>query len=548
MDITPSTSGAALYQSRWAQLLEFGFFLGLTVAGVLFWHRIVVEIPVSFWGFPWDWPVMSLAQAVNIDFWIREPGHRTLSQAQYYQPGLWFQFASFAMYRATSGSGSPRELFDAALRDPEHFWAVNQAAPVLLTLVGLVLLWRYCRNLPPLARCAAVSCYFVSLASLQYSTYQFFNESFSLPIAALFFPLGLAMLAPGQRRPLLNIFLCGLAASGLYLHKMNYVVWPAALIPALFAAAWAQRLSWRDAAIRSVLLVAGIVIGVVVFGYLLLSRQGLQLMLDAHKAILFGSGIYGSGAKTFVSFGALLANLGTIWTMDRWILVFLAACAVLAIWQIVRRRHDADWLRRFLPEAVFLYGAAGVMLIAVLKHFQPYYVVSFVAVFPFLVVWQARAGVSWGAPVAMLLTAIGLYVAVPDALAQKQQFATAEIRTRNDREVILARQLPPDRDRLWMYRSVDPACGRLFLLSFIGIYDLMKDTVAVQGPELFMSPWHSSVLDRSGHFADMKDLPWQMIVVDKDNLAWIDKLAHPWFTDPAVTRTDLSQVVLFERK
>jgi hypothetical protein len=44
-----------------------------------------------------------------------------------------------------------------------------------------------------------------------------------------------------------------------------------------------------------------------------------------------------------------------------------------------------DWFRRCLPEAVFLYGAAGVIVVAVRKHFQPYYVMSFVAVFPFLV-------------------------------------------------------------------------------------------------------------------------------------------------------------------
>jgi hypothetical protein len=135
--------------------------------------------------------------------------------------------------------------------------------------------------------------------------------------------------------------------------------------------------------------------------------------------------------------------------------------------------------------------------------------------------------VRWGAPAAVLLTLIGLWAAVPDALIKKKAFSVAETGTRSDREVILAPPLPPDRLRLWMYRSVVPARGRLFLLSFIGIYDLMKETVAVQGPELFMSPWHSSLRDPTGRFADMKDLPWQIIVVDKGSLGWIDKSAHP---------------------
>lgn len=548
IDPVVGSAGANSGVARGLHGAEFLFLFAAAICLYLFWHRVVVGIPISFWAFPWDWPVMSLAQGVNIDFWMREPGSRALSQAQFYQPGLWFQFASFAIYRATSGSGSPRELFDAVLQDPQSFWNVYQAMPMVLTLVGLILLWRHARHLPSLARCAVVGCYFVSLASLQYGTYEFFNESFTLPLAAIFFPLAVSMLAQDQRRPHLKALLCGLAGSGLYLHKMNYVVWPAALIPALLAAAWAQRLSWKDAVGRSVLLVAGLALGVGVFGFLLLSREGLMLMLESHKAIFIGSGVYGTGGKTVVSLSVLLKNLAALWEADRWILVFLAACTGLALWRIGRQWRDTVWLRRYLPEAIFVFGAAILMLVAVLKHFQPYYVVSFVAVYPFLLIWLTQAGVRSAAIVALLLTAIGLAAAVPSALAQKQNFAAADMRNKADREIILARGLQPGRSRLWMYRSIDPICGRLFLVSFSGVYSLMKDTIEMQGQQLLLSPWHGSIIDQTGHYADMKDVPWQSIVVDKDSIDWIDKTAHPWFTDPAVTRTDLSQVVLFERK
>ena len=544
-------SGAArpvtgITRTRIERTGEIVFVLALSGALLFFWHHVVVGIPVSFWGVPLDWSIMSLAQAVNIDFWARESGPRALSQAQFYQPGLWYQFASYGIYRATSVSGTSHELFQKVITDPQRYWDVLQGMPLLLTALGTILLWRFSRGIGALARCAVLCSYFICSAALAFGVYQYFNESFTLLLAAGFFPFGLRILSAGQRRPHLNAFICGVIASGLYLHKMNYIVWAIALIPAFVAAALVKRSTWTDALLRSLLLLAGIVGGVLSLGYLLLGPTGLQMMLQAHKEILLSSGIYGQGGHTVVSLESMIASAVGLASTEYYLVLLLAACVLLAIAATLLHVRDSAWLAGQLPEGVFIFAAAGGMLLAVLKHYQPYYIVSVAAVLPFMILWLARARVWVIGPVALVLTAMAALTIIPGLILVQRSWAETEAKMKADHEVIVSRALQPGAVRLWMYRDVDPFCGRLFLVNFIGISGLLNDVAEVQGPQQFISPWHDSIEQASG-YKNIKSVPWQAIVVDKTSIAYINKTAHPWFDDPRVRRTELQQVVLFER-
>lgn len=508
------------------------------------WYVIVVQTPTSLWGVPLDPPVMSLAQAVNIDFWLREPGHRALSQAQYYQPGLWFQFASYAAYRATAGAGSPEQLFDAAMRDPQAFWNVLRLLPLLLSFIGMALLWRLSRGIGP--RALAVASYFVCSAALTFGTTLFFNESLTLVLAAIYFAAALQLLG-SPARPMSVAVICGLASAVLYLHKMNYVVWSLALIPALLTSAALGRCRWTSALLCILVMMATMVVTVLALGYLMLTPLGLRQMLEAHREIVLGSGIYGQGSRTVISLQVVLSNLKDVWSGERSLLLFLATACLLATVAVMRHLTDRAWLARNLPEGIFVFAAAAVTLLSVLKHFQGYYLVAVSAVFPFLVIWLARAGyrhLLW------LLVALVAYSAVPNVaitLAQQKQWAEDERDILADNKVILNRAMSPGDVRLWMYRVIDPIGQRLFLVSFTGLDRLMSNLVALQGPQFFVSPWHTNIGTAKG-FVPMKDVPWRQIVVSKDTMPWISTQAHPWVNDPAIDRTELRKVILFERR
>lgn len=532
--------------SRLAGRLDIVTASALAAGLALIWYMGVFQMPTSLWGVPLDPPVMSLAQAVNIDFWLREPGPRALSQAQYYQPGLWYQFASYAAYRAVGGSGSPEQLFDAAMRDPQSFWNVLRTLPLILSFMGMALTWRMSRGIGALARSIALVSYFVCSATLTFGTTLFFNESITLILAAIYFAAAFSVLADNNARPVLSAVVCGLAGAILYLHKMNYIAWSLALVPALLAGAALGRFSWKSAFLRVTVMVAAAVIGVLLLGYVLLTPSGLRQMLESHREIILGSGIYGQGARTVISPRVVLSNLKDVWIGEMSTLLFLGLSMALAAFAIVRHARDRAWLLRTLPEGVLVFAAAAVTLLAVLKHFQGYYVVAVSAVFPFLVIWLARAGYRhafW------ILAAIVAYSVVPNVtgtLAQQRQWAADERDVLADNKAILARPLVADSVRLWMYRVIDPIGQRLFLVSFTGLDRLMSNLVELQGPQFFASPWHANIATAEG-MVPMGDVPWSEIVVSRDTMPWINAQSHPWINDPKVTATELKKVILFER-
>ena len=526
---------------------EYIFLLALAATLLALWYWTVIGIPVSIWGIQGDWPVMSLAEAVNIDIWLREDAARQLGQPQFYQPGFWYQLTSYGIYRAVAGSGNARELFQSVVRNPDRYWAVLQVAPLFLTAIGSALVWRTGKRADAVTRCAMVACYFVSSSSLSYATFQYFNESFTLALAACFFPMALNVLADGQKRPLLNALACGLAASLLYLHKMNYVVWALALIPAFLAAACFRRMTWWSAILRSLLLVAGTAGGVLALGYVFLGSQGLAAMLISHRDIVLGSGIYGTGSHTVLALDTIIASAELTWISDNYTLILLGVATGWCVFTLLSHARDKSWLQRHLPESVLLFAAALAMLLALLKHYQPYYIVSVVAVFPFLLLWLSQAGARFHAAAAIGLTAISICIAIPDILGQRRYVARTEAKTTADSRLIAARTLAPDTARLWMYRTMDPIFGRLFLVNFSSIPSLMKDLAILQGPQLLVSPWYANIIDQTGASKDMKDIPWRSIVADKEIIQYIDKKTHPWVDDPTVKRTDFEQLTLFER-
>ncbi len=289
------------------------------------------------------------------------------------------------------------------------------------------------------------------------------------------------------------------------------------------------------------------VVTVLALGYVMLTPSGLRQMLEAHREIVLGSGIYGQGSKTVISLQVVVSNLKDVWSAERSLVLFLGATCLLAVAATVRHWSDRAWLTRNLPEGIFVFAAAAATLLSVLKHFQSYYLVAVSAVFPFIVIWLARLGYRHAL---WVLLALVVYSAVPNTaitLAQQKQWSQDEQDILADNEVILNKAMAADEVRLWMYRVIDPIGQRLFLVSFTGLDKLMNNLIALQGPQLFVSPWHANISTSKG-FAPMKDVPWRQIVVSKDTMPWISTQSHPWVNDPAISRTELRKVILFERR
>ncbi len=490
---------------------------------------------------------MSLAQAINIDFWFSAGGPRPLSQAQFYQPGMMYQMVSWLVYRLTSPqiAESAHDLFRRICMNPDSFWLGIQFVALLLALSSIVLLWRRARDIKFLSLIAVLSVYFVCSSATRYGIFLFWNESFSLLLAILFFTYAAKLLKSNFVPTLMDICLCGLFAGFLYMHKLNYIVWGLAFIPALFAKCCLEDKRWSRFAIQVGVYFASIVLAVQGLGRLLLGNHGFSEMMGAHRGILMGSEIYGGGARTVFNLKMMLNDLFYFVHSDRYALVFFCIFTLLPIALLVKNRSNIDWLRKNLPELVLLLSALLVMGLALVKHFQTHYTVSIAAIFPLLLIWLYRAGMQKLIPLLIPLIVFAVHHNANTQVVYNQSCRESEKQSLADEVEILKMPMATGETRLWMYRAIVPSFQRLFAIDFAGLGSLQKDLNELQGEQWMITPWISTYANSKKKIADNS---WRYIVVATQAITgkFLDPQIHSWLNDPLLKKTELRQLTVFE--
>lgn len=526
--------------------------IGLVCIGLFnFWAFFVVKNPAPFWGIAEDGPVMSLAQAINIDHWIFESkGDRSLSQAQYYQPGLPYQIVSWIAYRISSAElqNSFLDNFNRVISDPQKFWFGIQLITILLTFSALILIYLRAKEEGPFVLLSALLVYFVSVQSQHYGIFLFFNESFTLLFAVLFFSFVQELLSSQKSISMPKIAFIGVVTGCLYLHKMNYVVWGFAFLPALLVRHLLVGESFMHFIQRSVLFIVATISSILLFGGLVLSWQGLVLMLKAHLDIFIHSEAYGTGANSIVSKAVMTNNISLFANNDFYVLLALISFIILPSILLLIKRKNRDWLRQNLPSWILLMAAMLVTTLAIVKHYQPHYTVAIAAIFPMWVIWLSRAGTKWIMPLALPLIVYGVLTNGKT----KMDYWNSEIakieKSFIDESNILKMQIGTDEVRLWMYRVVTPSFQRVFLANFAGLdVRLLPEIEKMQGRQWMASPWHNLISTLNG-YVKMEDVNWRYLVMPKsytnDGTVLWDQ--HPWIKNPAIKKIDFNELTVFE--
>lgn len=517
---------------------------------IAWWYSTVIQLAVPIWAPSTDSPIMSLAQGVNIDYWLfGHHGGRAIGQPQYYQPGFPYQILSWIAYRLASPTLflAPDQLFDHLAKDPSRFWAIVQIYPLLLSSAALILIWKSSFKERFSVVLAALSSYFICASALQYGVDDFFNESFSLLLGAIFFLQARSVFDEKTQEKFRPVAVSGLLAGLLYLHKMNYVVWGMALIPALIAAGLVGRFHWRTVALQIGVFIVCLLGSLNAVGRAFLGTHGFRLMLQGHLGIFWGSGAYGSGQQTIVTANTLKTSWQALLGSEGPMLALLLASVTTTAILVVIHRRDRAWLRKYLPEGILLAAAASAMFLALLKHYQPHYTVAVAAVFPFLILWAARVGTPHLLFWALLPgIAFGVNHNITGRLHARQIYLQHYSQILQDEHDILRTQLSPREIRLWFYRVTAPVGQRGFLVSFSSIPQLQDRITTLQRNEIFASPWFDSIY-YPDHFSRITDSPWHYLVIDRDFLKYVEASVHPWIADPSVKRTDMRQLVVFSR-
>lgn len=520
------------------------FIVMLSICAV--WSHFVILHPMTIWGVPEDAPIMSLAQAINIDFWIAEPGGRGISQAQFYQPGLPFQLVSWVIYRLSAATpfAPALELLKTEGFHPDRFWMGIRIMCLILALAGLVLIWVRARNKGALTSFVALSIYYVSSAACIYGIHLFWNESFTLILALLYFSYAAAKLNEAGALKNKTVLYLGFFAGFLYMHKLNYVVWGLAFVPALFAKYILEKITIKKFVQHSAIYFFSTLFSIATLGLLLLGPKGFREMVHGHKGIFISSGIYGNGAHDVVSGDAVKTAFIDIYNTNAYTLFLFGIFLVVVGFLIYRNFRNKTWLTNHLPEALLLSGGMVLSLLAILKHHQPHYLVAVASLFPLFVFWLHRVGMkNW------LIFFVPFIVYAFNKNFEirsyyNQQVAAAANEALLDEAEILKLPLAPGEKIYWMYRVVVPSFQRLFALDFAAAQRFQNEANKIQGEQWMISPWHKLVWDGK----DMKEIAttnWRYAVIANDTVAWVNRDQHPWYNNPQTKVISLRQMKVY---
>jgi hypothetical protein len=527
-------------------MIRRGLLFSSIVFALLGLHLLIrLQMPFTFWYKDADPPVMSLAEAVNIDYWLARGGSRPVSEAQVYQPAIPFQVLSWLMYRLSARDWrmSVEELFGSTLSDPHAFWWEFQTLPLLLSVLAIILVFWRARRLDLLTGWTASAIYFSGAAALNYGVIQFFNESLSLLFAMLFFSLATAILRD-VNQSIWRVVICGGVGAILYVHKMNYVVWAIALLPAFWAQTWLKIEQHEQSKVqaiageikRDLVFLFTLFAGVKLIGSVVLGKSGFQRMLHAHRDLIMGSGIHGAGSKTIVSLSVMLKSVLKLLTDDPITAVLILLLLILPAIIVARKWRNLPWLKQFLPTGALLWVAMAMMTLAIIKHYVDYYLVAVTAIFPLMLIWIRESGApKWiVAGIAAVALAGFLFNSRQVFKLFHAEYQVAQMLAIDEATI---RRLPDDgRPRLLTYQLVVPLFQRLFLVQFSGMPELEKMVDEVQGNYDFFSPWSSTLPSN-----------WHYLVVQKRSLKFLDRTTHSiLFDTSAVRRTELQQMILFE--
>lgn len=476
--------------------------LGVTAA----WYLIGIRNTVSFWYTDDDYAYLSLAHALSFDQWLHgdpQIGDQALGQ----HPGLPFYLLSWIAFKIAlpASAQSFIQVLGEGSDAPERFWFVSRAIALLLTLGGVALTFRAAAGKLAIVTAAVATIWFLAASDQTWVAMSRLGiESFALPYALLFY-LAARNVFCDQRRSVMAWLIFGLVGGLGYTLKFHYIAFALGSAAGLMAMLAVGSCRLSEAFKLGIAYAMGFILGFGSLAMPMLGRNRIVELLKFHFGIATHSGYYGEGEANVVSPAQVLQALDLLTRTPAFIVALLLVVAG-ATYVMLTRWSDRDWRDSGFPLGVALLVALSLSFFAVLKHFQPHYLVVPISVIPVLLLYLAENAVP--------RLASGIFVALAGVLGvcwlpftllhfdfiQRSYFA-AEARLKEDVTAIEARPLGRNEIRVWDYRV--PVRG--FAVGFV---------VGYAGSST-MSEWYRLADLRDRVFGSVPRRSWRYAILRK---------------------------------
>ena len=500
---------------------------------------------LDFWSFVGDYPMLSLAHALNVQAWF-DSGLRQVGYFQEFHPGIPFQLASWLAFRVAQ-IFSPTDVSSSiqyTLQEPDLFWSVTQLLALSLGLVGVTALWRRSRRLSAGFAIAAMLVFFSFRPAWTYGLTTLSIDTFALPMAVLFFTVA-AYAFRAEKRSLIFWGVLGGLGGLAWLLKLNYIVWSLAAGVGLLVQLALRGVTLRQFALRAGLFVLAFGAVGAFLGLLFLGPDGLTQTINYHIGVATHAGYFGSGSSELVNWNTIKDNLRTIaGRIDLWAatVVLLALAASI----VFKYRRDRAWLKANLPIVACLVMAILFGYAAAIKHFFDHYLIVAGAVLPLLVLWLGqvstrRMGI-FLMPVVIVLVSITAY----GYFQERSGFLSHMRAMRQDAETINSLPLTDGNVRLWSYRvNAGPYIAN-FTAAMTQVPSYFDDVKKVFPQDLEYDIWNTQV-QFNHQWTSPDRVPWQYAIFDQ---AFFPNFASlpPYFQENGTEIRKLNTVLVVERK
>jgi hypothetical protein len=456
--------------------------------------------PSSFWG-DTDYQPLGLADALNMAYRIADL-HIYRARGLEDHPGIPFYFTSWLALALTGYPVAWRNsgFFEAVINHVEIYHQITIWLGALTGAAGVYIFMRTVRPLVPGS--VAATGLMVWLFSTPATLSMFLSpsiDSFAMLINALF----LAVLVRAAHDDELRFsapVLSAAAGAFAYLNKLPYIYVVLALAATGLVNFGLRRANWKRAGLHVVIFVVTFLMIVMAVGMAVLRRDGFHDLIEFHKLVFHGTGMYGTGEQAVVSSEAVWRALAEIPKQKAYavFIALLGGPALVVVGFAAGLRNE-----KHIPVAVIAMGAGLASLlsaVAVLKHYDLHYTAGVSATLPSSVVAAYLLLRSWDWRVSAAAAAIAAIAALFMAsesmpLLVSGQASKTAIRdgAKVDYEVIRARLASEKGVVEYVYHAPFAAWGEGFLVIY-GAVPRMTDAY-LQGRTNAISSQTAGLID-----------------------------------------------------
>lgn len=374
--------------ASWPLFLAVVFFLIPTL--------LAVAYPFSFWNGN-DYETHGLADALNLAYRLADR-KMYVATGMSYHPGVpfyvmsWLALALAGYPIASADSG----FYVAVMANVEKYHQITIWLGALTGAIGVWIFARTARKLAPVG--VVVAGLVIWLVSTPATLLTFASpsiDSFAIVINGLFFVVVARLAHDREVVPGVAAFSASVGALG-YLNKMSYVYVVLALaVTGIFNLVF-RRPGWGRASLLCVLFVVTFVFIVIAVGFIIIGREGFHNLMEFHKQVFRGSGMYGTGPEVVVSGNAIWRAIAAI-PADKTYAMYIALLGggVLVVGGFATGLRGAP----HFPAAIIAIGTglASVLSAAiVLKHYGLHYTAGVSATLPAALVGGYLLLKDWG--------------------------------------------------------------------------------------------------------------------------------------------------------